>query len=213
MCMCDELRMMLGKFKGEATALVSHTIRQALSRGDTPDGKKVRPIVSPRLVAVTAVVRARVSMVSSLDSGRFAEAQFYLATYGTPGTIHSSLTSYFTPSRSDVLTAFADMMVTFLMRHGFLELSLKHILKHNLPTSLFMEKVFVPCVSSDRLGELERALQPLDSWMPFLRAACELAHASDALHLLYSLEIMMKKYTKAGLTRVRIAAGPGIVQY
>lgn len=82
------------------------SLRQLLaspSRPEPPsparrDGAPVRPTTrSKPLVAVAAVTRGRVSMVSTLDSQRFSEAKFYLETYGT-----------------------GDMLLAFFMRHGFL---------------------------------------------------------------------------------------------
>ena len=62
------------------------------------------------LAAVNAVTRGRVSMLSTIDSERFAEAQYYVTTYGT-----------------------AEMLVTFLMRHDFLVQACRATLTHALP--------------------------------------------------------------------------------
>ncbi len=48
-----------------------------------------------------------------MNSERFAEAQFYLTTYGN-----------------------MEMTVTFLMRHGFLVQACNTVLKHNLPPAV-----------------------------------------------------------------------------
>jgi hypothetical protein len=83
-----------------------------------------QPQSSQPTVAVSAVNYGRVSTVSCLNSERFFEAQFYLTTYGSP-----------------------DLVTSFYMKHGFMNLACSYVLEHNVPAKVFIDTIFVPCLS------------------------------------------------------------------
>lgn len=150
-----------------------------------PDGRPAptKPVLINPLVAVTAVNRARVSLESCLDSERFLEGQFYLSTYGS-----------------------ADMLSTFLMRHGFFEKACQFIIdkkappkvptcfsRTTLPFQVFVESVFMPMVHRGGLEDLQKVMRDMDptlaKWSPYMVAACRRLNSNKYFHVLYDMQV------------------------
>ena len=108
-----------------------------------------------------------------LDTMRQQECHYYLQTYGTQlQHIH------------------------FLWRHGFLEAACKLIIDEGLPTDVFLEGLYVPCLKNGTIQKLEGIMLTRDCslhvWEPHLLAACRYFNSRSLFHILYHIQLFMK---------------------
>eukprot|EP00731_Ephydatia_muelleri_P038143 Em0665g3a len=123
-----------------------------------------------------------------LDPTRLIECIYYLSTYGT-----------------------AQQVVAFYSRCSLWSDACKYILDHSCPVEVFVENLWVPALKAGEIDQVQNLLLELDEtlarWDDYLMAVCRCFTQKGLLHILYSTQLFMKDYIRAGLTCIRFFMG------
>ncbi|CRL02452.1 CLUMA_CG015441, isoform A [Clunio marinus] len=97
--------------------------------------------------------------------------------------------------------------ISFLMVSNLISSTLRYVIAQQIPTELFIHRVFVPIAKTGRLSEFIDLVKQMDGsfkiWEDYIIAACKYLERKRALHCLYQMQILIGDFVRAALTCIK----------